>query len=214
VKSKLTEMTKGSTVAAASAQEGEGWRGCDDPSGFPRRGERRDEAAMSTRELPMHMPSGRTLRLAVTTFAFAGLIVAVNAAPAAATPPNNFVGTVLGRGTLQSNGSVPINAGLDIVVAQNTVQPGGSSGWHSHPGGAIVVVAQGQITTYESVGGHCVITTYTAGQAFTERADKALIAKNTGSTVTVVIATFPNVPVGVANAQRTDLPNPGTCPGV
>jgi quercetin dioxygenase-like cupin family protein len=103
---------------------------------------------------------------------------------------------------------------MDIVVAQNTVQPGGSSGWHSHPGGAIVVIAQGQITTYESVGGHCVITTYTAGQAFTERADKALIAKNTGSTVTIVIATFPNVPVGVANAQRTDLPNPGTCPGV
>jgi quercetin dioxygenase-like cupin family protein len=162
----------------------------------------------------MHLPSGRTLRLAVTTFAFAGLVVAVNAAPAGATPPNNFVGTVLGRGTLQSNGSLPINGGLDIVVAQNTVQPGGSSGWHSHPGGAIVVVAQGQITTYESVGGHCVITPYTAGQAFTERAGKALIAKNTGSTVTIVIATFPNVPVGVANAQRTDLPNPGTCPGV
>jgi len=162
----------------------------------------------------MNMPSSRTIRLVLTTLGFAGLIVALNAAPAGATPPNNFAGLILGRGTLQSNGTIPINAGLDIVVAQNTVQPGGSSGWHSHPGGAIVVVKQGQITTYESFGGHCITTTYTEGQAFTERADKPLIAVNNGSTVTIVIATFPNVPVGITGAQRTDLANPGTCPGV
>ena len=114
----------------------------------------------------------------------------------------------LGRGTLQSNGSLPINAGLDVVVAQNTVPPGGSSGWHMHPGGAIVVVAQGQITTYESFGDHCIVTTYIAGQSFTERANKPLIA------VTITFATFPNVPVGIQGAQRIDLPNPGTCPGV
>jgi quercetin dioxygenase-like cupin family protein len=160
------------------------------------------------------MPTGRKIRLALTTLGFAGLVVALNAAPAGATPPNNFAGQVLGRGTLQSNGSLPINAGLDIVVAQNTVQPGGSSGWHMHPGGAIVVVAQGQITTYESVGDHCIVTTYIAGQAFTERANKPLIAVNRGSTVTITFATFPNVPVGVPGAQRIDLPNPGTCPGV
>ena len=83
-----------------------------------------------------------------------------------------------------------------------------------HPGGAIVVIAQGQITTHESVGGHCIVTTYTAGQTFTERPNKPLIAVNEGSTVTISYATFPNVPVGVPGAQRIDLPNPGTCPGV
>ena len=160
------------------------------------------------------MPTGRKIRLALTTLGFAGLIVALNAAPAGATPPNNFASVLLGRGTLQSNGSLPINAGLDVVVAQNIVQPGGSSGWHMHPGGAIVVITQGQITTYESVGDHCVVTTYTAGQAFTERPNKPLIAVNEGSTVTISYATFPNVPVGVPGAQRIDLPNPGTCPGV
>jgi hypothetical protein len=41
-----------------------------------------------------------------------------------------------------------------------------------------------------------------------------LIAVNEGSTVTISYATFPNVPVGVAGAQRIDIPNPGTCPGV
>lgn len=160
------------------------------------------------------MPTGRKIRLALTTLGFAGLIVALNAAPAGATLPIDFKGQILGIGTLQSNGSLPINAGLDVVVAQNTVQPHGSSGWHMHPGGAIVVIAQGQITTYESVGNHCVVTTYTAGQAFTERANKPLIAVNEGSTVTITVATFPNVPVGIAGAQRIDLPNPGTCPGV
>ena len=160
------------------------------------------------------MSIGRKIRFAITTLGFAGLIVALNAAPAGATPANNFAGQVLGRGTLQSNGTLPINAGLDVVVAQNTVQPGGSSGWHMHPGGAIVVIVQGQITTYESVGDHCIVTTYTAGQTFTERANKPLIAVNRGSTVTISIATFPNVPVGIAGAQRIDIPNPGTCPGV
>jgi quercetin dioxygenase-like cupin family protein len=160
------------------------------------------------------MPTRRTIRLALTTLCFAGLIVALNVAPAGATPAIDFKGQVLGVGTLQSNGSLPINAGLDVVVAQNTVQPHGSSGWHMHPGGAIVVVAQGQITTYESFGEHCIVTTYTAGQAFTERANKPLIAVNEGSTVTITIATFPNVPVGITGAQRIDLPNPGTCPGV
>ena len=160
------------------------------------------------------MPTRRKIRLALTTLGFAGLIVALNAAPAGATPASNFAAQVLGRGTMQSTGSLPMNGGLDIVVAQNTVQPGGSSGWHMHPGGAIVVIVQGQITTYASFGDHCIVTTYTAGQSFTERADKPLIAVNEGSTVTLIIATFPNVPVGVAGATRIDIPNPGTCPGV
>ena len=161
----------------------------------------------------MKTPTG-LIRLALTTFGFAGLIVILSAAPAAATPPSNFGSTLLGRGTDQSNGSLPIQGGLDVVVTQNTVAPGGSSGWHSHPGGAIVVIKTGQITIYRSVGNHCDITTYVAGQAFIERPGQPLIAVNNGSTTTTSYATFPNVPVGVPGAQRTDEPNPGTCPGV
>jgi quercetin dioxygenase-like cupin family protein len=159
----------------------------------------------------MNMPTGRSIRLAVTTIGFAGLIVALNAAPAAATPPDHFVGTLLGRGTNQSNGTLPISGGLDVVVTSSIVQPGGFSGWHSHPGGAIVVIARGQITTYRSVGNHCDVTTYTEGQTFIERPGQPLYAVNTGSTVTTIIATFPNVPVGVVGAQRTDEADPGTC---
>jgi quercetin dioxygenase-like cupin family protein len=157
------------------------------------------------------MPTGRTIRLAITTLAFAGLIVALNAVPAAATPGHEFVGTLLGRGTNQSNGTLPIKSGLDVVVTQNVIQPGGFSGWHSHPGGAIVIIAQGQVTTYEAVGNHCDVTTYTTCQTFFERPGQLLNAINRGSTVTIVIATFPGVPVGVPGAWRTDESDPGVC---
>jgi quercetin dioxygenase-like cupin family protein len=157
----------------------------------------------------------RSARLAVMTLGFAALIVAVNAVPGAATPANSDFQSVLkARGTYVSDGSLPLGQRLDIVVAMNTVFPGGSSGWHSHPGGAIVVVDSGEITTYRSVGNHCVITTYTAHQAFIERPGEPLIAINNSSNTTIIYATFPGVPVGVAGGQRINLPDPGTCPGV
>jgi len=155
------------------------------------------------------MPTGRSIRLALTTLGFAGLIVAVNVVPATATPGHNFTPTLLGRGTDQSDGTLPIREGLDVVVTQNTVLANGRSGWHSHPGGAIVVVADGQITTYRQGGNGCEGTLYTKGQAFLERPGQPLNAVNTGTTTTTVIATFPNVPVG--GSTRIDLPDPGTC---
>ena len=111
-----------------------------------------------------------------------------------------------------SHGTLPLEQGSDIVVSKITVVPGGSSGWHSHPGGAIVVVQQGEITIYESVGNHCDITTYTQGQSFIERPGEVVDAVNTGATNFILFVTFPGVPVG--GSSRIDQPNPGTCPGV
>ena len=160
----------------------------------------------------------RGTRLAVMTLGFAGLIVAVNAVPGGATPSNpagSFRSAVLARGTDTSQGTIPIKQGLDIVVARNDIDPGGTSGWHSHPGGAIVVVVQGEVTFYGWVGNHCDATRYTAGQAFIEGAGGVGNAKNTGSILTIVYVTFPGVPVGVIGAQRIDVsPAPGTCPGL
>ena len=158
----------------------------------------------------MSKQTRRAIRLVVMTLGFAAVFLTVNAVPGVATPPSAFVSQIVGRGTYVSHGSLPLGQGQDIVVAKNTVEPGGSSGWHSHPGGAIVVVQQGQITTYRSVGHHCVITSYAQGQSFVERPGEPLIAVNTGSTQTIIYVTFPGVPVG--GSPRTDVPNPGTCP--
>lgn len=160
----------------------------------------------------MNTLTRRVVRLAGMTVALAGLLVAVNALPGAATPPTGFTSQLLGRGTYVSDGTLPLKEGMDIVVSKITVVPGGSSGWHSHPGGAIVVVQQGEVTLYTSVGNHCDVTRHEQGQSFVERPGEVDDAVNTGSTNYIIIATFPGVPVGASS--RIDLPDPGTCPGV
>ena len=151
-------------------------------------------------------------RVALMTVGSVGLLVALNAAPGAATKPQDFGSTILARGTYVGHGSLPLGQGEDIVVSQITVQPRGSSGWHTHPGGAIGVVQQGETTIYKAVGNHCDITTYTHGQSFIERPGEVVIAVNTGSVVTIIVATFPGVPMN--GSPRIDRDDPGTCPGI
>ena len=171
----------------------------------------------------------RGLRLGLMTLGFAGLFVAVSAVPGAATPalPDStaFKSERLGHGLL-SSGSLAVKPGLQVVVTKNTVQPGASSGWHSHPGGAIVVVNSGEITTYriarnddqeDGASSRCIITTYTTGQAFIERPGELLNARNNSTSgVTTIYATFPGVPVDALGntLQRTDrpMPSPDPCP--
>jgi hypothetical protein len=122
-----------------------------------------------------------------------------------------------------AHGSLQVKQGGDIVVTMNKVDFPGSSGWHSHPGGAIVIVTKGQITTYRSSASdaedsddgesRCVINVYNAGDSFIERPGEPLNAVNTGGAPAEVWATFPGVPANTS--PRTDLlTNPGTCPGV
>jgi hypothetical protein len=181
----------------------------------------------------MNTHTRRGIRFAVMTVGFAGLFVAVNAVPGAATssvPPGSFNSVLQARGAL-SHGSLQVKAGGDIVVTMNTVNFPGSSGWHSHPGGAIVVVTQGQITTYRSVASdqgegdgdgndnaRCVTNVYNVGDAFIERPGESLNAVNTTPLTTtnptrqaIVWATFPGVPH--VTSPRTDtLTKPAACP--
>jgi len=131
---------------------------------------------------------------------------------ALATPPSGLTPVPLARGTNVSHGTIPLQVGTDVAMAQITVDPGGSSGWHSHPGGAIVVVKTGTLTVYTAVGNQCQVTTYSAGQAFIERPGEVDQVINTGTTPYVLFVTFPRVPQG--DSPRTDESDPGTCPGL
>lgn len=142
--------------------------------------------------------------------AIVGVVFAVAAEfKAQATPASGLTNVLLARGTNLSNGTIPLQVGDDVVMAQITVQPGGSSGWHSHPGGAIIVVKEGSLMVYRSLGSQCETTTYGAGQAFIERPGEVDQVINLGSIPYVLYVTFPRVPQGVAS--RNDEPNPGTC---
>jgi quercetin dioxygenase-like cupin family protein len=154
----------------------------------------------------------RAISRALVTVGLAGVVTAVTVAPGAATPPSGLTNVPLARGTDESRGTIPLKAGMDVAMAQITVNPGGSAGWHSHPGGAIVVVKQGELTVYRSVGSQCQTTTYSTGQAFIERPGELDDVLNTGTVPYVLYVTFPSVPQG--DSARTDEPDPGTCPGL
>jgi quercetin dioxygenase-like cupin family protein len=154
----------------------------------------------------------RPVRWAMASLGIAAVVMAVTLAPGGATPPVGLTNVPLASGLNQSYGTIPYRAGTYVAMAQITVGPGGSSGWHSHPGGAVVIVQQGSLTVYASMGDHCHTMTYTAGESFIERSGEVMNVLNTGTGPYVLYVTFPSVPVGAS--PRTDEPNPGTCSGV
>jgi quercetin dioxygenase-like cupin family protein len=154
----------------------------------------------------------RAVKWALLSAGLAGVVAAVTVAPGGATPPSMLTNVPLARGTDVSDGTIPIQVGTDVAMAQITVDPGGYSGWHSHPGGAIIVVKQGTLTVYRSTGSQCQTSTYSAGQAFIERPGEVDQVVNTGTVPYILLVTFPRVPQGAS--ARIDEPDPGTCPGL
>jgi quercetin dioxygenase-like cupin family protein len=98
----------------------------------------------------------------------------------------------------------------DIVMRELTILPGGSSGWHSHPGPTYVIVIQGTDSLYEAKDPECSARNYLPGEGFVELPGDVHISRNEGATNTVLLVTFLDVPVG--GAFRLDAPRPGNCP--
>src|SRR4051812_16193924 len=48
--------------------------------------------------------------------------------------PKGVTRTELGRGTVSERYRFESEAGTDVVVQQVTIEPGGTTGWHTHPG--------------------------------------------------------------------------------
>jgi hypothetical protein len=98
---------------------------------------------------------------------------------------------------------------LDVAVQQIVFQPGGQSGWHSHPGPVFIQVVSGTMTFYESDDPTCTPVVRGVGQGFLDVGEHAHIARNeTGSPATNIVTYL--APPGVA--LRIDQPNPGNCP--
>ena len=158
--------------------------------------------------------SGRR-RVVFASVATAALVVSV--AAALATPPLNFVGTVLARGTVPSDAPTT-NAGRgraaaapeDVAFLNVTVQPGGHSGWHAHPGPEIAVVKSGTVTLYFADDPGCTPRRYTVGQGYVVEPGRVQIVRNEGSEPAEFIVGFVVAP---AAGLRTDAPNPGNCAG-
>ena len=99
---------------------------------------------------------------------------------------------------------------LETVLQQVIIGPGGSTGWHSHPGPVVVLIKAGELTFYSSEDPTCTPRTYSAGEAFIDQGQGHVhLARNLSGQNVELWATYFDVPVG--GAIRLDAPNPGNC---
>jgi quercetin dioxygenase-like cupin family protein len=143
-----------------------------------------------------------TTRKTIRTTLLALALSVVVAGTALATDPNGFASQLLAQGTTAGSVNFKLHSGGDpkgkiefvtkgaIIVrtAQNTISPGGSSGWHSHPGIVLVTVKTGTVTFYSR---DCSFNVYPTGASFVEReGDGPGLARNEGGVDAIVVATF------------------------
>ncbi len=153
--------------------------------------------------------------------------VALYAGNALATPSSGFTGTTLAKATYGEifshvqtqdpqfwNEVIQTKGASDLYVQQNTWQPGGSTGWHTHPGPSFVIVTQGSVTTYDGDDPTCTPHVYTAGTANNAFIDPGgghvHIIRNETDAVAQTIA-VQLIPAGATRRQDV-TPAPGNCP--
>ena len=155
-------------------------------------------------------------RLSTLVAAIAAIVVSAVAATvvlAADGGPSGVRITPLSQGTIASK--VRVNtAGIKIktqgpramLVTSITVDPGGTFGWHTHPGPVLVAVSRGTLTLYRAHGSDCVKSAASAGQAFVEPGGDVHLGRNEGSEPVELNAIF-LAPVGT-----TEFLTPATQP--
>lgn len=151
-------------------------------------------------------------RAAIIAVGASVVVTAAGAAVAGATPSFGSVSVVLARGLVTEDTKIntkaiklKTSAPYEIVTQTVTIQPGGTSGWHGHPGPVFVAVKTGTVTVYDA---SCVPRRYSAGQGFVEGTEPAVV-RNEGATVSESYATL-LVPSG----SPARLDSPSLCPGI
>jgi quercetin dioxygenase-like cupin family protein len=97
----------------------------------------------------------------------------------------------------------------DLYVSEVTIQPGGTLGWHSHPGLSLVVVKSGTATFYEGDDPTCTPHVIPTGGSLFEPGGDVHIVRNEGS-VPLVNVVIQLVPTGAP--RLISEPSPGNCP--
>jgi quercetin dioxygenase-like cupin family protein len=156
--------------------------------------------------------------------ALAAIVAAVSCVGVAAvlTPSHLAAGTVFARASFadptdlkfkikgQSQEVIQVNNAQETVIQQVIIQPGGHTGWHSHPGPVVVLIKSGQMSFYDSEDPTCTVRTYSAGEAFIDSGQGHVhIARNEGAVNLELWATYFDVPAG--GAFRINADSTGNC---
>lgn len=136
----------------------------------------------------------------LTVAAAATLLVPLGvASPASATPGINIEAVTLAQSSVD---------GVDYLTKEITIAPGGSTGWHWHPGQVYGVIREGTLTHYAS---DCSVDgVYPQGSTITEESGDGYVhlGRNLGPDPLVMWVGYID-PAG--EPQANDVPNPG-CP--
>jgi quercetin dioxygenase-like cupin family protein len=164
------------------------------------------------------------LRTAASATAAALIASSFMSAPALGTPGQGFAPTLIVTGHF---GELDVNTagdktgkwGLhlktlddtDIAADRLTVQPGGLSGWHAHPGPVFVTVTQGSIIWHDGSDSACPAHTYNVGDSFIERAYGPHNVRNASASATAEYVAITIKPEGfVGPPFRIDV-TPAPC---
>lgn len=140
-----------------------------------------------------------------------------------ATPSSGFTATTLAVAQFDEidvkNFTLPANfwqarlktQGLsDVFVQSNAWAPGGSTGWHTHPGHSLILVTAGTVTAYEGDDPSCTPHVYSQGMGFVDPGGGHVhVLRNEGAVEarTVAVQLVP-----AAAMRRIDAAAPGNCP--
>jgi quercetin dioxygenase-like cupin family protein len=152
------------------------------------------------------------MRRALLLVAVGVTVLALAVGTALATPPSGATTTPITRATLGTfeaeNDGIEVESerrSADIAVVKVVLEPGGSTGWHHHPGVGPAAVKSGAVTFYEE---DCEKTVYEVGEGFFESHEPMLV-RNNGNVKAVFYVTF-IVPTGTTEL-RIDDPKPEGC---
>lgn len=160
----------------------------------------------------------------LTGFVLLSSMILSSAGGALATPSSGFTSTTLAKGQI---GSFDVSSYFisdkgklwlslqktmgksDSYVLSNVWQPGGSTGWHTHPAATLVIVTSGAITQYEADDPNCTPHVYTAGMAFLDRGGSHVHNVRNEGMVEAQVVAVRLVPTG--RPGLIDAPDPGNC---
>jgi hypothetical protein len=98
----------------------------------------------------------------------------------------------------------------DLYVQSNVWTPGGTTGWHTHPGHSLIIVTAGTVTAYDGHDPSCTPHAYTAGMGFVDAGgDHVHVLRNEGPVEARTIAVH-LIPAGAT--RRIDADGPSSCP--
>ena len=172
----------------------------------------------------------RSLKTMRALAVIAGAIVSVRGVRA--TPPSGFTGSTIALGRIdeidvrnhelfpedlrdalgkRTWASLQRTKGpSDLYVQSNVWAPGGSTGWHTHPGHSLIIVTAGTVTAYDGDDSSCTPHEYSVGEAFVDAGgDHVHLLRNEGAVEarTVAVQLIP-----AAATRRIDAQGPVGCP--